>query len=249
MYSTVYDLKAFYNSKVGRIVRRILQRRIRMIWPDVAGLRVAGFGYATPYLRSFVDDGAERVISVMPAAQGAHSWPQDHGEKNCVCLCEESEIPLESNSVDRIIMVHSLEFSELLRPNLEEVWRVLKSSGRLLIVVPNRAGLWARADWSPFGQGTPYSAGQIIHNLHNNGFVHEQTDEALFIPAFNSSLFLKFAGFFEDIGKTFLPIVAGVHLVEASKQIYANADPSGGSKIKVRGRGFFPRPATSQRIR
>lgn len=244
MYRSVYDLKAFYNSRAGRVIRRILQQRIREFWPDTHGLRVVGCGYATPYLRMFMEE-AERVFSVMPAGQGAHVWPYTGDEKNLVCLSEEAELPLETNSVDRLIMVHSIEFSEFLKPSLQEVWRVLKSNGRVLVIVPNRAGFWARADWSPFGQGTPYSAGQLNYYLRDNLFVHERTEEALFMLPFKFSPFLKSAGFFERLGKV-VSIGAGVHMVEASKQLYAKADMDSGSKVTVRGRGFLPRPAVPQ---
>ena len=242
MYRSVYDLKAFYNSRAGRMVRRILQERIREFWPDVHGLCVMGCGYATPYLRVFIEE-AERSIALMPAGQGAHSWPQTGDEKNLACLSEEAELPIESNSVDRILLVHSLEFSEFLQPHLKEIWRILKSNGRLLVIVPNRGGFWAHADWSPFGQGTPYSNAQICHYLRDNLFVHESTQEALFFPPIRHSLFLKSAGMFERMGRIFLPFAAGVHMVEASKQLYAGVGPDSGSKVTVRGRGFIPRPA------
>ena len=137
MYSSVYDFKTFYNSKVGRVVRRVLQECIRELWPDVHGLRVMGTGYATPYLRMFKEE-AERVFAMMPAGQGAHHWP--HDGMNCVTLSEPSELPIETNSVDRILMIHNLEFAEFLKPSLQEIWRVLKSNGRMIAVVPNRSG-------------------------------------------------------------------------------------------------------------
>ncbi len=242
MYRSVYDLKAFYNAKLGRVVRRVLQGRIHEFWPDVKGLRVMGCGYATPYLRSFMDE-AERVFAVMPAAQGAHDWPNTApGEKNLVCLSEQGELPVETNSVDRVLLVHDMEFAEHLQPNLQEIWRVLKSSGRVLVVVPNRSGFWARADWSPFGQGTPYSASQIIYYLRDNLFVHERTEEALFMPPLKYSPVLKSAGMFEKLGRSVLPFACGVHMVEASKQLYARSDMGGGSKVTVRRRAFIPRP-------
>lgn len=243
MYRSVYDLKAFYNSKTGRVLRRVLQKRIRAFWPDVSGLRVMGCGYATPYLGTFRGE-AERVIGCMPAGQGVHAWPQGAGEvdKNLVFISEEGELPIENSSVDRILLVHSLEFSELLRPGFEEIWRVLKANGRLLVVVPNRSGFWARADWSPFGHGTPYSASQIRYYLHDNLFVHERTEGALFLPPVKYSLALKSAGMFEYAGAMLWPFMAGVHMVEASKQLFAGADMGAGSKIKVRGRGFVARP-------
>lgn len=239
MYHSVYDLKAFYNSKIGRVVRRVLQERIRSFWPDIHGLRVVGCGYATPYLRIFKEE-AERTIAMMPATQGAHDWPQDG--KNLVCLTEAAELPLETSSVDRMLLVHDLEFSEFLRPSLEEIWRVLKPNGRLLVIVPNRGGFWAHADWSPFGRGTPYSAAQICHYLHDNLFVHERTEEALFMPPVRFSLILKFSGLFERVGKTAFPFLAGVHMVEASKQLYAKANRGTRARVTARARGFVPRP-------
>ena len=239
MYRSVYDLKGFYNSKVGRVVRRLMQERIRSFWPDVHDMKVLGCGYATPYLRIFMEE-AERVIGVMPAGQGVHNWPQDG--KNLVCLSEEAEIPIENSSIDRVLMIHDLEFSELLKPKLEEIWRILKGNGRVLVIVPNRTGLWARADWSPFGQGTPYSASQICYYLQDNMFIHERTEEALFLPPLKFSLALKSAGFFEKAGQVALPFMAGVHMVEAGKQLFASADKGSGSKVTIRGRGFIPRP-------
>ena len=139
-------------------------------------------------------------------------------------------------------MIHAVEYSERLQPNLQEIWRVLKSNGRLLVIVPNRNGLWARADWSPFGQGTPYSASQIIHYLHDNLFTHEHTEGALYMLPSKSNTLLKSAGLFERIGQSILPFGAGVHIVEATKQTYARSGPDSGSKVGVGTRDFIPRP-------
>ena len=245
MFNSAYDLKAFYNTRVGRVVRRILQSRIREIWPDLHGLNLMGAGYATPYLRIFKSE-TERTFAIMPAGSGAHLWP--HDGLNCVALAEQAELPIETNSVDRVLMIHDLEFSEFTKPAMQEIWRILKSNGRLLVVVPNRAGFWARADWSPFGHGRPYSVMQLTHILRDNLFVHERTEEALFMPPIRYSPFLKFANTFERIGRSIVPIAAGVHIVEASKQLYAPANPSGGSKVTVRGRGIFmPKPVGNNR--
>ena len=134
MYRSVYDIKGFYNSRIGRVVRRVLQERIREIWPETKGLRVAGCGYAVPYLRMFAGE-SERVFALMPAALGAHPWPQGHSaeERNLVCLAEESELPLETGSIDRLLLVHDMEFSEHLKPHLQEAWRILKPNGRMLV--------------------------------------------------------------------------------------------------------------------
>jgi hypothetical protein len=48
-------------------------------------------------------------------------------------------------------------------------------------MVPNRAGLWSRADGTPFGQGKPYSAGQLETQLRLHGFLPEKHFSALYM--------------------------------------------------------------------
>ena len=216
---TAYQLKSFYNSFKGRVIRRIIREKILEIWPDLKAMNILGYGYALPYLKPYLDQSS--CLSVMmPQQMGIHHWPPEN--KNLVCLSAEDTLPIETNSVDRILMVHSLEFLDNPEETFEELWRVLKSSGRLLIVVPNRVGLWARSDWSPFGQGQPYSARQVENFLSDNLFVHERTTHALFSPPFQSEFLLRAAQFFEKIGAYIYPALGGVHVIEASKQLYAN---------------------------
>ncbi|MBM3624542.1 MAG: methyltransferase type 11, partial [Alphaproteobacteria bacterium] len=46
----VVDLRAFYDTALGEVARRLVSRLVRARWQDHAGLRVLGLGYATPYL-------------------------------------------------------------------------------------------------------------------------------------------------------------------------------------------------------
>lgn len=85
-------------------------------------------------------------------------------------LIFDEELPLPDSSIDRVLMVHSLEFAESPRETLKELWRVLAPGGRLVIVVPNRRGVWARMEHTPFGSGRPYSRGQLTSLLRETNF-------------------------------------------------------------------------------
>ena len=76
MWSDVVDLRDFYGSSLGQVAQRLIRRQLRRIWPDLAGMRVLGLGFATPFLRIFLAE-AERVIAVMPASQGVLPWPAE----------------------------------------------------------------------------------------------------------------------------------------------------------------------------
>ncbi|MCB9991678.1 MAG: methyltransferase domain-containing protein [Rhodospirillales bacterium] len=231
MSTSVYDLKQFYSRRAGRLVRRLVSSHINDLWPGLDGQRVLGYGYATPYLRP-IQEQAERVFAAMPAQNGVHFWPE--GQKGLVCLTAENELPFETESIDRILVVHGLEFAESPETMFNEFWRVLKGNGRLLLVVPSRLGMWARVDRTPFGHGTPYTLGQINGYLQRSLFTMEQKERALFMPPFRSFLVLRTAYTFESFGRFIFPGLAGLHLIEASKQIYA-ASPKGKAE-KVRGR-------------
>lgn len=238
---SAYDLKSFYNSLKGRIIRGLIRRKILSRWPEVKGMSLVGYGYALPYLRPYLEDN-NRIFNMMPAQLGVHDWPPE--DKNRVCLSAEQLLPLETNSVDRILMVHALEFLDFPEETFEELWRVLKSTGRLLIVVPNRMGFWARADWSPFGQGRPYSSRQVEHFLSDNLFVHESTSYALFSPPFQNDVLLRAANFFEKIGPYLYPALGGVTVIEASKQLYAGR----GKGVRVETRDAVRKAVTAKPV-
>jgi SAM-dependent methyltransferase len=223
MASDVVDLRDFYRSTLGQIARRIIRRAIRRVWPDLRGLRLLGLGYATPFLSALAGE-SERTVAVMPASLGVLGWPSEAA--NLVALAEEGELPFADYSIDRVLLVHALETSEEVRAMLKEIWRVLAGGGRLLVVAPNRRGIWARLDRTPFGFGRPYTLSQLSQLLRDEQFTPVASDSALFIPPATGGMMLRSAPAWERIGRRWFPRFAGVLLVEATKQIYAKPSAS-----------------------
>jgi SAM-dependent methyltransferase len=213
----VVDLRNFYAHPLGTVARRFIGRGVRRLWTGSTGLRVLGIGYATPYLGLFRED-AERCLAFMPAAQGVVKWPS--ARPTLTALADECELPLPDGAVDRILLIHALESSRDVAALLRDVWRVLAAGGRILAVVPNRRGLWARMDTTPFGYGRPYSRSQITHLLRETWFTPTAWGEALYVPPIDRRWFLRSALAWERSGATVSAPFAGVHLVEATKQVY-----------------------------
>jgi SAM-dependent methyltransferase len=218
MWQDVIDLGAFYASRTGLVAQRMIRRQIRALWPDTRGQSVLGLGYATPYLRPFREE-AERVIAIMPAAQGVTPWPRD--EAGLVALADEATLPLAEGSIDRVLLVHAVECTEQQRAMLREIWRVLADGGRVIVVTPNRRGIWARLERTPFGHGYPFSPAQLSRLLRDNLFSPLRTSSALYVPPSESRAILRFAGAWEGFGERWGLPFAGVLLIEASKQVYA----------------------------
>lgn len=177
MHLDVIDLREFYDSSLGRMAHLMIRRRVRQLWPNVGGMDMLGIGYTSPFLIPFRPEAA-RVLNVMPAAQGVVHWP--NRQRNLAMLADEYRLPLSEGSMDRILIVHELEStgdsSELMR----EIWRVLAPGGRIIIVVPNRHGVWARFDRTPFGHGRPFSRTQLLALLKSHQFALEHCERALF---------------------------------------------------------------------
>ena len=213
----VIDLRNFYSQRLGIVARRLINRGIHARWPDAQGQRVLGLGYPTPYLGLFRED-SERCIAFMPAAQGVLKWPT--ARPTLATLVDEFSLPLPDAAVDRILLVHALEMSDDPEGLLREVWRVLAPSGRMMVVIPNRRGVWTRTDNTPFGHGRPYSRSQITQLLRQTWFTPASWGEALFMPPVAGGWFLRSAMAWERVGAALSLPFAGVHIVEATKQVY-----------------------------
>lgn len=219
MHLDVLDLRNFYyRTQLGRVAQRAIRDQVIRLWPPVAGHTVVGFGFAVPLLRPYLEE-SRRVIGLMPGPQGVMPWPA--GMDNVSTLCEETHWPVATGAVDRLVLMHGLETSDNPGAVLDEAHRVLGPGGRVLIAVPNRAGLWSRSDATPFGYGRPYSATQLEAQMKRHGFTPERNLTVLHAPPLQTPFWLRTSQMWERIGRKLPWLSGGVLLVEASKQVYA----------------------------
>ncbi len=211
------ELEAFYASRQGQLARRLIAHQLRHLWPDLRGRSVLGLGYASPFLGALED--AERAVAFLPAENGAKPAAGDHAAGRAA-LVREDDLPLADGSVDRVLLVHALECADDPGRLLREVWRVLADGGRLVAVVPNRRGLWALSDRTPFGHGQPYSSGQLARRLTGQLFEPGAERGALYLPPTGSRFLLRLAVPAERLGLGLAPRLGGVVLLEAEKRIY-----------------------------
>ena len=217
MHVDIVDLRQFYHSQLGHVTEQSIALALSSLWARLPDERLVGLGYAVPYLDRFRSD-TERTFAFMPAGQGAVNWPP--AEASNTALVFDEELPLPDASIDRVLMVHSLEFAENPRETLKEIWRILAPGGRLVIVVPNRRGVWAQLEHTPFGSGRPYSRGQLTALFRETNFTPGASSEALFFPPSRIRAVLKLRSSFERFGRSMWPVFSGVIIAEAQKRLY-----------------------------
>ena len=235
----VVDLGEFYSSRLGQVARRMIVHRVRSRWKSLKGANVLGLGYAHPYLNVWKNE-AQSVFNFMPARLGATHWPRD--KPGLTALVNESTLPLDDGSIDFALLVHCAELTHHLPDMLNELWRVMSPQGKIVIIAPNRRGMWARFDNTPFGHGRPFSRAQITQNLREARFVPSGWSNALFLPPVSHRFILRSAPAIERVGMWVSPGFSGILIVEATKQIYSIPKAPA---LKARLRRLNPQPATA----
>jgi len=228
----VLSLQSFYAGPLGQAARAMVGARLSSLWPDVTGMDVLGFGYATPVLDGF-RDSARRTLAFMPAAQGVEKWPADG--PIAATIGEEDRLPFADAMFDRIVLIHALEEALEPRALLREVWRILAPEGRLAVVVANRRGLWANAEATPFGHGRPYTKTQLANLLQAALFQPTAWARALYAPPLAWPIAAGAADNWEAAGEKLWPALGGVLLAEAVKRLYIEPGKPAAARVLMAG--------------
>lgn len=224
MRPDIVNLRQFYSSQLGRKVKRRLRRLVRDYWPSGEGTHVVGLGYATPFLPLPRTNPSARVVAMMPMNQGAIYWPVD--SENHSTLGDELRPPFMPSSLHRVLVVHAFEHLSAPEEWLAVWWQLLVPGGRLMLMVPNRHGLWSRVGRTPFAHGTPYTLHTLRAMLNAANFTVRDARSALYAPPSEHPFWLRIFHAIEWSGAMLASRMGGVLVIEAEKQIYAGIRPT-----------------------
>ncbi len=215
MHNVADDLRTFYATKDGKRTARQLARIVAPVVQKGPERRFLALGYPAPLLSGLSPKQFERIAVLRPAGQGGRRWPLK-GHSNCAVTGKVTDLPFSGALFDQALVVHALEHGHA-ADMLEELNRVLAPAGDLILIVPNRAGLWTHFETTPFGLGHPYGRGELTRLLEANGFVPRAWKTALVAPPVAGLRWL-------DAPLTKIaPGFGGIHFVLARKRGAAGA--------------------------
>lgn len=243
MRESAERLESFYAAPLGRMARDMALRRLRTLWPDLAGNNALGFGYTAPYLESY-RRSANRIVLVNPAEQGAIAHQSSRGVMACVA--DETLLPFSDATFDRVLCVHAVEEADDLPGLLRELWRVTQPEGRIVAIAAGRSGLWAQRDSLPFGAGRPFSRNQLRARLIEAGFTPTVGAGVLYGPPISRLSGPKIAYGFERFGETICPGLAGLVMVEAIRRLYVEPDRLETAKVRASLFGSAAQPSVER---
>lgn len=244
------DFISFYNTELGIKVKKTITKKIINFWPELEKefsnkenvdfkhkhkhkkQPLLGIGYTSPYLK-FIENDYYENISILSRKMTIDFIENSNTEDKNI-ISNLYRLPFKDSSIDKIIILHSLEFSNNQSRFLREIWRILKDNGKIIFIVPNRLSIWSKIHKTPFGHGHPYSPQQLEKLLLNSMFTLTRLDIDVFVPPIHINFFNKFLIFLHYIGKKIMSatggfIFGGVLIAEARKEIYGMT-PTGGEK-------------------
>jgi SAM-dependent methyltransferase len=141
-------------------------------------------------------------------------------------VAEPAALPLQSDSVDVMLLPHTLEFAPDPHEVLREAARVLTGEGELVVLGFEPLGSWALRNaftrgGCPPGIGRTISATRLADWLKLVGFEVGPAERYLYAPPLASLATARARGFLERAGRRAWPRFSGAYLLHARKRVYS----------------------------
>ncbi|VCU71647.1 hypothetical protein PIGHUM_03733 [Pigmentiphaga humi] len=141
---------------------------------------------------------------------------------NAFVQAELDALPFETQSLDLLVLPHTLEYSADPHRVLREAERVLIPEGRLVITGFNPWSLWGRLPGQsrPFLPGSvqPLSPVRLKDWLKLLSFEVDQGRFGAYVPACRTEKWLRRYAFMERAGARWWPVCGGLYVVAAIKR-------------------------------
>jgi SAM-dependent methyltransferase len=178
-------------------------------------------------------------------------WAPSAGHPVNVC-CDPAALPARSDSIDAVLLPHTLEFVDDAYALLRELDRVLVAEGQLIVLGFNGLGPWSwrhrltRGGFPP-GMQRLLREGRVRDWFALLGFEVTLARRYLFAPPFTRLQSERGQRFFSGLGKLAPALLAGGYLLKARKRVYAMRRPQLRWRERRRLVTHLPEPTSSVR--
>jgi SAM-dependent methyltransferase len=209
MRPEIEELTGWYQGRTGGKVAAALAGAVAPLIQRGTTKRLFALGYCAPVLEGFDPESVERLVLGCPAEQGGTCWPDER--RNLTAEVDELALPFPDALFDQVLVIHALEHAAPVERLLRELWRVLAPGGSIVLVVPNRAGLWVHMETTPFGHGAPFGKNQLCRMLADAMFEVDHRQTLLAIPP------IRPVAWMDRPVMKIAPRTGGLHIVRAVK--------------------------------
>jgi len=245
----IIEIDPWLESPAGRYVLSWEQAQLDHVVSDVFGFHAVQLGWPLvqalrcnrmPHRWLLTDrHHADPVAPVLPImAAGEPAEPVVQAVPLSV-LAEYEALPFPSNSLDLVVLPHTLELAEDPHQTLREVERVLMPEGRVIVTGFNPASLWGlQLRREQLGKRLGWRGGDTLSSLpvlpedaellgwrrlrdwlRLLGFEVEGGSYGCYRPPLRSQTWLDRWDWTETAGRRWWPVLGGMYLMVATKRV------------------------------
>lgn len=212
------ELRAWYTRELGQHLSDVERRELDNVLPNL-------FGYHLLQIGSPVNDVLYETSRVSHKVYVESLDPDANGSRRPSLWGEADALPVVTDSVDVVILPHTLEFAPDPHQVLREADRVLVPEGHIVILGFNPwsmwgirrllTGRWAGAPWS----GQFRSVMRVRDWLSLLGFETKRVHCYFFRPPLQPVGLMRRLVFMEALGERWCPIFGAGYLIVAKKRV------------------------------
>lgn len=206
-------LRDWYTTSAGRLLLADIKTSLDTLLAEV-------FGYHAVQVGCLALD-----VDLLAGSRISHRVCVDRDPLSAKVMAENRALPFDADSVDLVVLMHTLDFAADPQAVLREIERILIPEGRLVVVGFNpwsAYGLWRLALGSrnrPPWCGHFYSSSKLKDWLSLLGFVTETWHYCGFRPPIQHVRLLQRLALMERLGRGVCPVFGGVRLLVARKRV------------------------------
>ena len=240
------DLRAWFSTTPGRELFAIEQSALDDLLEECFGHYLLQLGNLGLELEPLNTHRIKYRLLQVPSQKDVAGGPG-------VIVADPHHLPVAPDSIDVVLLNHTLDFSRDPHQLLREVERVLIPEGHVIIVGFNPWSLWGlwqlfrlRSDRVPWC-GHFLSAWRVHDWLSLLGFQHKTERSLMFRPPLQRSGLMQRLDFLERVGGRFWPPLAGVYMILAVKRVSRLTPIKPAWKLRPRSiRGQVVEPTTNR---
>ena len=234
----IIELAEWMQSPAGRCLLLWEQQQLDQAVADVFGYHALQLGL--PELAALrANRMPHRWVATEAASPAQRRGQSDdalsHEGRRIALHCDFDALPFPNQSLDLVVLPHTLELSRDPHLSLREVERVLMPEGRVMIVGFNPASMWglrqrlgrARAAIGLGGRGALFlpRAGELLGYwrvrdwLRLLSFEIEGGRFGCFRPPYASARWLERSAWMEGVGQRWWPVFGAVYFLVAVKRV------------------------------
>lgn len=210
--------RAWHSLPLGRRLLAQESAQLERVLPDLFGYHLLQLGHPAGADLT----GASRIMHCMLL----ESEPGGVGHRYQAGLIGAAEaLPIAADSVDVVMLPHSLEFEDRPHQVLREAERVLIPEGHLIVLGFNPWSLWGLWRIALLRRGRPPWCGRFLSTARLKdwlallGFDTLEVRYYFFRPPLQSEAVMQKLHFLERLGERYWPRFAGAYLLLAKKRV------------------------------